>query len=67
MNVLKTVIGICMIGICMNSYAESENVPSHSEKVEWGYGTENGPEVWSQLSPEYALCAEGRANLRSTL
>ena len=59
MNVLKTVIGFCMVGFYVNSYAESENVPSHSEKVEWGYEAENGPDVWSQLSPEYVLCAEG--------
>ncbi len=32
---------------------------SHSEKVEWGYGAENGPDVWDQLSPEYILCAAG--------
>ena len=52
MNVLKTVIGFCMVGFCVNSYAESE-------KVEWGYQAENGPDVWGQLSPEYVLCAEG--------
>lgn len=51
-NVLKTVIGFCMVGFCVNSYAESE-------KVEWGYDTENGPDVWGQLSPEYIFCAEG--------
>ena len=59
MNDLKIVIGICIIGICMNSYAESNDAPSHPEQVERGYGTENGPDVWSQLSPEYVLCAEG--------
>ena len=31
-----------------------------TEKVEWGYEAENGPDVWAQLSPEYTLCAEGK-------
>ncbi len=29
------------------------------EKVEWGYEAENGPDVWGQLSPDYALCSNG--------
>jgi len=29
-------------------------------KVKWGYGTDNGPEVWGQLSPDYFLCYEGK-------
>ncbi len=30
-------------------------------KVKWGYGTDNGPEVWGQLSPDYFLCSEGKS------
>jgi carbonic anhydrase len=33
--------------------------PAHGP-VHWGYETHNGPAVWAQLSPEYALCAEGQ-------
>ncbi len=54
MRVLKTIIGICTNG-CENS----ENTPSQTEKVAWGYEAENGPDVWGRLSPEYVLCAEG--------
>ena len=59
MSEFKIVLGLCMIGLCMNSYAESNNAPAHPEQAEWGYGAENGPDVWGQLSPEYVLCAEG--------
>ena len=39
---------------------KTPNVASTTEKAEWGYAAENGPDVWAQLSPEYFLCAEGR-------
>ena len=45
--------------IVMNSHANSENAPPRTEKVEWGYDAENGPGVWSCLSPEFVLCSEG--------
>ena len=61
MNRYNVCIGAIFIAIasCMNSYAESGNVPSHPDQAEWGYGTENGPAIWGKLSPEYALCAVG--------
>ncbi len=59
MNRLKLVIGFCMIGIGISSCIESETPPSQTEQVEWGYEEENGAHVWSQLNPEFALCAEG--------
>ena len=61
MNRFNVCIGVIFIAIasCINGYAESENAPSHPDQAEWGYGVENGPAVWGQLSPEYALCAEG--------
>ena len=61
MNRFNVCIGVIFIAIasCINSYAESENAPSHPDQAEWGYGVENGPAVWGQLSPEYALCTEG--------
>ncbi len=30
-----------------------------SEKQEWGYSEENGPDNWAEISDEYALCGEG--------
>ena len=59
MNKLKLVIGFCVIGIGTNGCVETENPPSQTEQVEWGYEEENGPDVWGQLSPDFALCAEG--------
>jgi carbonic anhydrase len=62
MSEFKIMGGICMVTVqflCMNGCAKSENVPPQTEKVEWGYEAENGPDVWGQLSPEYVLCAEG--------
>lgn len=29
-------------------------------KVKWGYGKNNGPDVWGQLSSCYCLCSEGK-------
>ena len=48
-------ICICMI-CCMNE----KKISADTEKVEWGYETENGPDVWGKLSKDYILCAEGR-------
>ena len=59
MNKLTFVTGICIIGVCASGCAETENPPSQTEQVEWGYEEENGPDVWGQLSPDFALCAEG--------
>ena len=52
---------ICML-MCITSCGKTQRVSSqsHTEKTEWGYAAENGPDVWGQLSPEYFLCAEGR-------
>ena len=47
-------ICICMI-CCMNE----KKISADTEKVEWGYETENGPDVWGKLSKEYILCAKG--------
>ena len=52
------ILTMCVL-MCITSCGKTRNVPSHTEKTEWGYEAENGPEVWAQLSPEYILCAEG--------
>ncbi len=36
-----------------------EELVSESHTVEWGYTEENGPNIWGQLNPEYAICAVG--------
>ena len=30
------------------------------ESAEWGYGPDDGPSVWGELSSEYAVCAVGK-------
>lgn len=32
-----------------------------AQEAHWGYEGETGPEYWSRLSEEFALCAEGKA------
>ena len=49
---------VCVL-MCITSCDRVQNVLNDTEKVEWGYEAENGPEVWAQLSSEYVLCAEG--------
>ncbi len=56
-------IGIAIgMGLLASSLAGSANAAEgqgHSGSAAWGYGPENGPEVWGKLSEDYALCAEG--------
>ena len=32
-----------------------------ADEAEWGYAGDEGPEHWSEMSSEFALCAEGTA------
>ena len=62
MIIHKLVAVTCMIGLGMSGCSSSEipeDPPAQTEQVTWGYGNENGPDVWGQLSPDFALCAEG--------
>ncbi len=34
---------------------------SLADESSWGYSGDTGPEYWGELSPEYALCADGAA------
>lgn len=43
-----------------SSCSGSDNQVRGNKEVKWGYGAENGPDVWGRLSPDYILCAEGR-------
>lgn len=58
--ITKSLIRIMCIFMCITSYGKTQSVPSHTEKTEWGYESENGPDVWAELSPEYILCATGK-------
>ena len=49
---------ICIF-MCMTGCEKGRDLLSHTEKTEWGYETENGPDVWGRLSSEYILCSEG--------
>ncbi len=46
----------------MSCSVEETDSESHNDDhaVHWGYEAENGPDVWSSISSEWALCAEGR-------
>ena len=58
--IAKSLISIMCILMCITSCGKTQSVPSQTEKTEWGYESENGPDVWAELSPEYILCAEGK-------
>ena len=45
--------------ISMNCQKKTKKIAEYTETVCWGYETENGPDVWGQLSPEYGLCSAG--------
>jgi carbonic anhydrase len=34
--------------------------PAHGSDVHWDYDGNNGPRVWGQLEPDFALCASGK-------
>ncbi len=61
-HIANASISVMCVFMCLTSCGKAQRVSSqsHTEKVEWGYAAENGPDVWAQLSPEYFLCAEGR-------
>ena len=54
----RLILAICFV-MCITGCGGAKNLPLHTDKVEWGYAAENGPDVWGQLNPEYSLCAEG--------
>lgn len=35
--------------------------PANARPAHWGYGAEDGPARWAELSPSYFRCAEGRS------
>ena len=45
-----------------SSSAEEAHEPQASVEhtQHWGYGSNNGPESWADLNPEYVLCRDGR-------
>lgn len=59
MNVFKLTTPLCITSNATTGCCESENSSSVSNEPAWGYGADNGPDVWGRLSPNYALCATG--------
>ena len=59
-HIANASILIMCILMCMIGCTKTRGAPPHTEKIEWGYEAENGPDVWAQLSREYVLCAEGK-------
>ena len=54
----RFIFAICFV-ICITGCGRAKDLPTHTDKVKWGYTAENGPDVWGQLNQEYILCAEG--------
>ena len=50
---------LLLIASCSRTETSSEN---HDDEhaVHWGYEADNGPDVWSSMKSEWALCAKGR-------
>ncbi len=59
MNLFRLTTPLCIMCIGATGCSETEDSSSASKKPAWGYGAENGPDVWGRLSADYALCAEG--------
>ena len=61
-NYPTLILEFCSVIMCMFMMCSIIGcaVQPPTDKTEWGYETENGPEVWGQLKPEYILCAEGK-------
>jgi carbonic anhydrase len=63
-------IGVALMASCNSKPAETTEqttatdsvttAPASARPVHWGYAGEDGPAVWSTLSPVYALCGEGK-------
>ena len=58
-------LGALLIAACDAPVASHEDIAESHEAtvkhdIHWGYGPENGPAVWADLNPEYALCRDGR-------
>ena len=58
--IAKSLTILMCILMCITSCGKTKNAPSHTEQPEWGYESENGPNVWAALNPEYILCAAGK-------
>ncbi len=61
-HIANATLSVMCVLMCITSCGKTQRVSSQSdtEKTEWGYEAENGPDVWGHLSPEYFLCAEGK-------
>jgi carbonic anhydrase len=48
-----------LLGACTPG-GEHGEADGQGHAVHWGYGESDGPARWAELSPDWALCAEGR-------
>jgi len=56
-------IACTIIALLLASCIDSEKSSEHhgdSEVAHWGYETDNGPDAWASMDPEWSVCAEGR-------
>lgn len=58
---LAILVGLCgsLLGSCENGAHDEASGEDHA--VHWGYGEDDGPEKWAQLSPEWVLCGDGQS------
>ena len=59
LTTLICTIAALLLSSCFQTETGSEN---HDDEhaVHWGYEADNGPDVWSSMKSEWALCAKGR-------
>jgi carbonic anhydrase len=53
----------CIGLVALNGCREGDQPapePQSQQEIHWGYEGDVGPEYWADLSPEFALCREGR-------
>ena len=51
-----------MIAACLPAVSRADE---HGA-APWGYGKDDGPASWGKLSPDYALCAIGKAQTQQS-
>ncbi len=51
---LAGLLGLALLGA-------TQGIQAGAGPGKWGYRGESGPEHWAELSPDYALCKEGKA------
>lgn len=55
----SSAVALVLAGCSEAPEAEDTETAETDEAVAWGYGEENGPERWGDLSEDYAACSTG--------